>query len=1597
MAFNMSDELPSYMYAADVHNVANGQPSMIPDATSDSQDSTLDNLTKGSLSVIARAVTSTVNILPAATNWAGLTDMPEWKTEDLLGQFDDDLSAYYSRHRDSIDVIGDVASSFIPGMAGVKAMNYAQLGLKSLSRGNAGKNILQSIGALPDATSKFAMAARVKMAETGNTFSMIESNALKSFGTAYAQNALEFAAFETAAATAMGDRSPLFKDHTALDIVYNAALGGGVVGAGVLGTVSAVKTYGALKQARDVVTQLFNPARHVAGEVEGTADFVQLLSKKAQLDNPPTFDAAKVGSLPAGTDVTKTEQAWARTLEKRQRDLGLEIQTIATKMAGGDADVGRVLADSLKGLEQDQAWAATLHMKEVGRAGTPLAAEAVAKAAEDARFMLADTTGMSASEIARHTKAAASDELNSVKYLTVAGENAGNVSHTPPAALGLADFYGASTIGAQISKLVGKNTLPSVSWTPIGKSVQEVDAMYIHMADRKMVAGELISGEHLPALEAAYNQGIQRVVVDGIELDSTQLLRHIKETKRDMLGREFADALITPNASTLDIARRLNVSEKLVEGGHKGDGSELFRVKDGAELRKPEVIKIAYNGDPATVGVSGDVLSGMATLKQLQQVAVQTNNAAVASVFGGEVVGMMPKIMDGEVLGATSAGAGAGLMSFAAGGYNTLASKVEWIGKLTNKLKTEFQKATSDTLQPVMHKVLQNPDASTEIANIRHKILSTGEKYVLADGQLVRKSVAEYDTAMEASKLSGKKFRGAEPEPIPGVDDYIPLKTAEAREFLETWVKHNDEFIGNQRTLNSAIGKGYEPKEGEVYFPQPDSRKFPFFSMVVPKNPELKERVQMLWGESAEHLANLESKVSLDYTILRKTDTELYHKAIKDYDYDLGFHAGQILEDMKRTGVAAPVFPKTDTQTLMQEMLEWRHRASDKQVRDGVTLHNQVAFSELRRMDADYTALQLSTKKAGAVADSPFSSYVTTALDIPRSAHVPVWTAFNNLAENVYTTVHHAIADTVSRLKGDDQIAGINAHLEDAGIRGFKDAATELFANHPARGKELSKLVQTMNGAFSTLILRTDPMNAVNNGLGSLVITGAELSGLIKGIKSVGGDFEAELMHKAFVGVPGSQTAALSPIKLIGNAYADWFKLVGDSKGLTSQPELVAMKKRFGEAGFLPSMMDQHKSILDLGTLSGMETAGELAGKSKQMMSQLGDLLEKVTLNKSIEEMNRFVSAHIADSVSGIAVRAGTMNPADQYAFINTFVNRTQGNYLASQRPLMFQGPVGSAISLFQTYSFNMMQHVFRRVESGDKKQLAVLLGLQTGLYGFNGLPAFDFLNKQLVGMAAGNRNYQDIPSTFGGMTDTGADVGNWLLYGGLSNATGLGLYSRGDLNPRHLTILPSSLGDVPFISATRTALGSMVNAGSEMLAGADIGSTFLRGIEHAGLSRPLAGLATTMQGIGTDTGQGFTTTGKNGVIQAYDMYSLQTLGRIAGSRPLDEALARDAYHRVQVYDSHRQAEVAVVGSAIRDKVRGGYELTEGDVGGFLQEYVHKGGDQKTFIKFMQSQVKKANVSQVNQMTAHLNKPNAQYMQTFLHGAQVSDLANGAE
>ena len=50
--------------------------------------------------------------------------------------------------------------------------------------------------------------------------------------------------------------------------------------------------------------------------------------------------------------------------------------------------------------------------------------------------------------------------------------------------------------------------------------------------------------------------------------------------------------------------------------------------------------------------------------------------------------------------------------------------------------------------------------------------------------------------------------------------------------------------------------------------------------------------------------------------------------------------------------------------------------------------------------------------------------------------------------------------------------------------------------------------------------------------------------------------------------------------------------------------------------------------------------------------------------------------------ISDPLVAAGKLTAKEQDAYISTFVNRVQGNYVTSQRPVIFQGTTGAAVSL---------------------------------------------------------------------------------------------------------------------------------------------------------------------------------------------------------------------------------------------------------------------------------------------------------------------------
>lgn len=337
---------------------------------------------------------------------------------------------------------------------------------------------------------------------------------------------------------------------------------------------------------------------------------------------------------------------------------------------------------------------------------------------------------------------------------------------------------------------------------------------------------------------------------------------------------------------------------------------------------------------------------------------------------------------------------------------------------------------------------------------------------------------------------------------------------------------------------------------------------------------------------------------------------------------------------------------------------------------------------------------------------------------------------------------------------------------------------------------------------------------------------------------------------------------------------------------------------------------------------------------------------------------------------------------------IGIFVNRVQGNYIASQRPILFQGTIGAAIGLFQTYQFNMLQQLFRHIGDRNAKTIAVMAGLQTSVFGMSGLPLFDAINTHLVGNASINEGHRDIYST---IASANKEAGDWMMYGTVSafpffSDKAPALFTRGDLNPRHITIIPTSPTEIPIYQAGSRVVSTLLNTGKNIINGADLGPALLNGLEHNGVSRPLAGIAQAMQG--------FSTTGKGSMISSTsDFLSIANASRVAGAKPMDEAIAMNHRYRLRAYQAADQERTEQLGQVVKQKIRSG-TLESDDITEFASKYAASGGRIEGYSAAIQRWFKSARTSDVNILMENHRSAQGKRLLEVMGGEPLEDLSN---
>jgi hypothetical protein len=340
-----------------------------------------------------------------------------------------------------------------------------------------------------------------------------------------------------------------------------------------------------------------------------------------------------------------------------------------------------------------------------------------------------------------------------------------------------------------------------------------------------------------------------------------------------------------------------------------------------------------------------------------------------------------------------------------------------------------------------------------------------------------------------------------------------------------------------------------------------------------------------------------------------------------------------------------------------------------------------------------------------------------------------------------------------------------------------------------------------------------------------------------------------------------------------------------------------------------------------------------------------------------------------------------------------------QGNYVTSQRPIIFQGTTGAAVSLFQTYAFNVLQQLLRHTQAGDKKTLAVFAGMQASMFGLNGLPFFDAVNTYLLGQwLYNNPEHKDMYSV---LPSYNKELGDWLLYGTASafplfTGSFPALYSRGDINPRHITILPTNIVDVPAVSASLKLVGQISEFGKNVVQGADISESLLKALEHQGWNRPLAGFAQVLGGRST-TSTGSLISAAN-ELETTSMLaatvdrvvSYNGITRILGSRPMDEAVALGALYREKRYEALDKLRIERLGEVVKTKLYDGQVPTDDEYEDFMARYVRSGGRAETFNQAFLRWTRDANESVVNQMLQKHQNPFSQKLFEIMGGEPLS-------
>lgn len=1599
-----SSSLPSYIYAADSHNIGNDNFQFTDPST---WSQALENTGKFILGATLSSAHSFYNTGVAVGNFLG-ADLEEANTAQTLADIDDDLGQYYQENKSNIDLVGFIAGSFVPGLAGIRLANAGRNALIAAKGGTTGTNIGGALGLLQP-SNQLAQAAAIEIAGSQAAFRTLTAGTTKALAAGAVGGILEGVAFEVAVQATLF-KSPVLEGQDGYDVAKSLLIGGafgGVLG----GIIDGARTFGTIKRTVKAVNEAEKPFSLINVAPSAATPSEKLLFSIDQLEATPQVPL----DSPFAAKFTSLREAKVRNL---QNDIRTQIQALANN----DAELGNTLADIVLGLDAKTLDQSFLHSTRVARISETLPGEKIVNkaAAKLAGAGVTDDIG---------------ESLTRIQYWKLHGENAGVISDELPRVLNLAD--GVKTKQGVLDKINKYGFKESKIWNAAAANFDhlQAEARYYWAENIAKIKDRSVVHVYDIPLQERYLQEWERSIAklqdlersgptekitqvsarfeDGTTTTFTNpddFRRHLRAAKRELSEVLLDQALtIGRNGDGLidEIAKITNVRNSWLNGAVDvaNENADLFArqyyrqlyndqlVKKGLSSPQsplidttllPSTAKVQYDDAAVALAPDGNELRGAAFIEARNKLYQEGVENAVAKNTG-ELYEQFPELPKELINKLNQYGAGPGLFRFANGAYGSVESAVEQIGAVTRRLQTKIKAETTARLESTAYKLANDTDAALEFETISRSILQTSEHYILNEtgDALVHRGLADY----RASLATGKKSTKAPPALQDGAPEIIPLRSQVVRDAVREHIANNARRVNGTAELRAAQGLESSLDPRTFYPTRPNPRDFKHFAFVY--DPTITRgsagHVSMIHAATDADLAGLISKVPGQYKVLTRNDVEAFKKAREEFDYDRTLNENYINADLKRAGAQSNFFPRTDSQKIAKDWLDEHFRYDDIYARELVSGKYQPQFAAIRKLGEQFT--NISTSKFGTSfkyaedhTRNPYLSYVKTALNLSAAADYPLLQGANEIIDTAFSRGVQAISRTFAEVRGADDLERVNAKLQELGVKtAYYDSALEVFANHSAPRGELSKFVRRANSILGTLTLRLDPLNAINNAIGANVLLGSETKSIINAIRRGDSSAVGALANLKDITLPGVGDSITSASKMIATSQRRYFSEAGK-----------ALKEEYRREGWITSLTQQFDSVIDDLSLRGSESSAELGGRINSAMAKAKSLAERgetLTGNRWAEEFNRFVAADVMKQFTEVALAAGQITQKEARSYINTFVNRTQANIQATQRPLVFNGPIGQAVGLFQSYQFNLTQQLLRHVSDGAGKDAALLLGLQGTLYGLNGLPAVNYINTHVVGTMSNNPQHKDLYSSTYGIF--GQQAGDLLLYGLPSNLLQTNLYSRGDINPRQLTVIPVNPADIAIVNAFTTQVQNIKTASEQIIAGGSVWQTFLQGIEHNGLSRPLAGLAQVAQAF--DGGPAFGTSRQGLITGSNDLFHVASLARLAGGRPLDEGIILDAAYRSSVYQSADTAKKKKLSKAIKStgiSDTGGPSASQLEQ--FAEAYAATGGDTKNFNRYALRQINAANLPAAQKIANNLKSPYSYNLQVIMGGKEFT-------